>query len=121
MNLPSFFDLQVGLAKDHEQVARAGLLEKVVAHGQVGVHVGGENGQLTIAFGFLRDVRVEGETTNDEQVEPNTGHGFLDLFGTDGAEFGTNADGDSFSMFPFLCTPRKHGAGFQRRVRGGRT
>ena len=62
-------DLHVRLAEDHEQVARAGLLEQLVAHRQVGVHPGGQHGQLAVALRLFGDVRVEGEAADDEQVE----------------------------------------------------
>jgi hypothetical protein len=62
-------DLYVRLAKDHKEVAGAGFLEQGVAHGQVRVHAGGEDGQVAIAAGFLRHVGVEGKAADDEQVK----------------------------------------------------
>ena len=43
-------DGDVGLAEDHEQVAGAGVLERV-ADQEVGVHPGRENGELAVALG----------------------------------------------------------------------
>ena len=89
-------NLHVRLAEDHEQVARAGLLEQFVAHRQVGVHARGQDGQLAVALGLFGDVRVEGEAADDEQVEAHALDGFLggflDLFRADGAVFRADAD-----------------------------
>ena len=87
-------DRKIGFAEDHEEVARARLLEEFVAHCEVGVHARGEDGEAAVAFGFFADVRVEGEATDDQQVEADAAHGFfggfLHLFGADRSEFRTN-------------------------------
>ncbi len=88
---------EIGFAEDHEEVARARLLEQFVAHGQVGVHARGQDGQFAVAFGLFAHVRVEGESADDEQVEVHAAQGFfgglLHLFGADCSEFGTDRDG----------------------------
>jgi hypothetical protein len=68
------------LAEDHEQVARAGLLEQLVAHGQGGVHLGGQDGEHPIAFDPFRDVRVEGEAAHHQQIEADPLHRLLGRF-----------------------------------------
>ena len=62
-------DFNIGLAEDHEQVADAGLLEELVAHGEVGVHAGRQDGELAVALGIFADARVEGEAAHDEDIE----------------------------------------------------
>ena len=47
---------------------------------EVGIHPRGQDGQLAVALGFLRDVRVEGEAADDQEVEADTQHGFLGSF-----------------------------------------
>ena len=81
MTLPSAVaDVDVGLAEDHEEVAGAGVLEQVVADQEVGVHPGGEDGELAVALGFLGDVGVEGEAADDQDVEADALDGFLGGF-----------------------------------------
>ena len=89
----------VRLAEDHEQVARAGLLEQRLTHRQIGTHARGKDGELAAAFHFFRDVRVEREAADDEQIEAEPQHRFLgrvfDQVAADGAVLGADADGDA--------------------------
>jgi hypothetical protein len=107
-------DLDVGFAEDHEQVARAGFLQQV-AHRQVGVHAGGQDRQVAVAFGFFRDVRVEGESADDQQIESDALDGFfggfLDQLRANRAVFRADADGGPFGdAFPLtLPSPRSRG------------
>ena len=87
-------DRKIGFAEDHEEVARSRLLEEFVAHCQVGVHPRGKDSEAAVAFGFFADVRVEGESADDEDVEAYAADGFFggffDLFGADSSQFRTN-------------------------------
>ena len=62
-------DVYVGLAEDHEKVARACFLEEFFTHQEVGVHLSDEYLEAAVALHFLGSVRVEGKAENDEQVE----------------------------------------------------
>ena len=69
-------DIDVGLAEDGEQVAAAGLLEQLVGHREVGIHAGGQDGQIAEAHrlaGLLVGPGVEGEAAHDEDVEVTAG------------------------------------------------
>ena len=73
---PAVEDVDVGLAEDGEQVAFAGLLEQLVGHREVGVHPGGQDGQLAEAHrlaGRLVGEGIEGEAAHDEDVEVAAG------------------------------------------------
>jgi hypothetical protein len=87
-------DGDVGLAEDHEQVARAGLLEQLVAHGEVGVHAHEQHRQpaegllldgdrpaaLPVGLELLGDlagVRVEGHSADEQQVEADAAQRLL--------------------------------------------
>lgn len=59
--------MNVRLAENHEQVAATGLFQQFLAHRQVGIHPGGQDHQLAVAFGLFGDVRIEDKATDNEQ------------------------------------------------------
>jgi len=65
-----------------------------VADQEVGVHPSRENREFAVSLGFLRDVRIEGEAADDQDIEADAGDGFLggflDLLGRDGPVLGAD-------------------------------
>ncbi len=99
-------DLDIRLAEDHEQVARAGLLEQLVAHRQVGVHLGRQHHQLAVALGLFAHAGVKGEAADCEHVEADALDcllgGLLDERRAHGPMLRSNADGDALFRAVFL-------------------
>ena len=100
-----FLDGDVRLTEDHEQVTGPSLLQKLVAHRQVGVHAGREDSQLAVSPRFLGHVRIKGETADCQQVKASSFYrflgGILDKLRADGAVLGTNADSRAADLAVF--------------------
>src|SRR5271157_2343516 len=75
--LPHF---NIRFAEIHEEIAGAGFLQQIVAHGEVVIHAGGHYHELSVTFGFFRYVRVKGEAANHQEVKTHALHGFLGGF-----------------------------------------
>ncbi len=91
-------DIDVGLFEDREQIAAAGLLEQLVGHREVGVHAGGQNGQLAEAHrlaGLLIGPSIEGEAAHNQDLEVAAGFegGLADEVRPDGAVLRPDRDG----------------------------
>ena len=88
-----------GSPKTMKRLPAPVFLSEFVAHRQVGVHLGRQHGQLAVALCLFGDVRVEGESADDEHVEADALHrflgGFLHLLRADGAVLRADGDGHS--------------------------